>query len=253
MNWRRTLAVVVSLTLYAGASASAAEQPLDLTDPTPRTIFVALENSAEVSIVGQSFGPSLPASYSASGGIGTVLISAATHELLREFFLPPVPESFSSIVIEINLNTLEAVTQGASGAFANPPLFLSFSRSALSTQGLAGFISHPDVPSSIFCSSQAELDELCLVVPLLCGAICVFLPGAPYDSATGKLNLVGSETQNGCDGGVCFPEIDVLTEQGDLRLTESVATPVPVLGPGMLTLVALLFASAGGWLLRRTV
>ena len=224
------------------APASAAAQSLDVLDPTLRTISVEVESSSELSTVGVSFGPPHSASYSASGNVGTLVIPVESHEDMREGFLTPIPGTFTPIVIDIDLTTFAATSQTASGALQSGPISMAFTQNPLGTGDTAGYISGGDIPSPIFCTSQQEVDALCLIVPAFCGATCVLVPGAPYDAATGKLNLVGSEEQQGCDGGICFGPFVLFTGRGDLRLSEVSAKEVPTLGPEALLILGLLLA-----------
>jgi hypothetical protein len=43
---------------------------------------------------------------------------------------------------------------------------------------------------------------------------------APYDAATGRINLVGLENQDGCGETSCL-NIDIFSDAGDLRPTEA--------------------------------
>src|SRR5690606_18567928 len=113
-------------------------------------------NSVDLAVVGASFGPAFPATYSASGNIGTLVISAETHEQMRAGALDPVPSTFTPIVIQFDLTTLSATSLPASGALASGPISTSFTQGALDTSGVAGFVG-PDV-APFFCTSQAEVD-----------------------------------------------------------------------------------------------
>ena len=251
-DWRSVLGGLLPLdlacllTCFTAASA-AAEQPLNVLDPTLRGVFVEVEISSDLSIVGESFGPTYQATYSASGNVGTLVIPVTSHEEMREGFLTPIPGTFTPIVIEIDLTTFAATSQTASGALQSGPVTMAFVQHPLSTEATAGYITGGDITSPLFCTSQLEVDELCLIVPAFCGAICVVVPGSPYDAATGKINLVGSEEQQGCDGAVCAGPFVYFTGRGDLRLTEPLVLGVPTLGPGgILLLGMLLTASAVG-------
>src|SRR5262245_25022943 len=135
-----------------------------------------------------------------------------------------------------------------SGQLANPPLAMSFVTSPLATTATGGFIS----TTELFCSSQAQVDALCPIVPFLCGQTCVLVPGAPYDPATGKLHLVGPEQVQGCDGGVCSGPFVNFARTGDLQLTETPIPGVPAASEsGRLALALLLAASATAALRRR--
>ena len=226
---------------FAGAANAQGGAPLDVADPTPRSVFVQVESSSNLATVGQSFGPAFPATWSASGGTGTLTISAATHEQMRPEGLAPVPGTFTPIVVHIDLTTLQATSQSASGQMADGGLTFGFTQNPLGTTTAGGFMT-PTVPP-LFCASQAQVDQLCSFVPSFCGKTCSLVPGSAYDPATGRVNLIGSETQSGCDGGLCQGPFDMFTPRGDLRLTE--AAEIPALpGVAAIALFALLAASA---------
>ena len=63
------------------------------------------------------------------------------------------------------------------------------------------------------------MDLACAYFGIWCGETCVIVPGAPYDPVTGKINLVGFETQMGCDGAFCSESFP-FAKFGDLRLSE---------------------------------
>jgi hypothetical protein len=209
---------------------AAAQQPLDVHDPTPRAVRFAVEISGEPNEVGQTFGPAYVASWSASAGTGTLTISAATHKQLREGGgFTAVPDSFDPIVIQIDLATLEAMSQPASGALQAGNVGLSFTQNTLDSAATVSYIG-PDVDPFI-CTSQAEVDALCPIAPQFCGQLCIPVAGAAYDPATGLVNLVGSETQTGCDGAQCFGPFDFFATGGDLHLLEAPPPAVPTLTP----------------------
>lgn len=240
------LALLVSSSAHAQGGA-----PLDISDATPRNVFVQVETSSNLGTVGQTFGPAYPATWSASGNTGTVTISAATHEQMRTAgtSFVPVPASFTPIVVAMDLTTREATSQVASGAMVSGQLGFAFTQQVLGTTATAGYASGGNAPAPLFCTSQAQVDQWCQIVPQLCGMTCNLVPGNEYDLATGEINLVGRETQQGCDGGMCQGPFDMFTPRGDLRLTETAAVPaLPGLAP--LVLLGLLVAS-GGALRRR--
>jgi len=192
---------------------------MNVTHPAPRTILVEFETSSDPSAIGQSFGPPYPAAWSVTGSIGRLEISAATHQEIRDDgFLPPVPGSFSPIVVEIDLGTLEATSQPTGGAFSNGTQSSSFSTRALESTAPAGFVG-PEAPP-LFCTSQQQVDDACPYFPILCGQVCTLVPGAPYQPSTGKINLVGSAEEGGCDGTACFGPFENFAATGDLRLQE---------------------------------
>ena len=225
----------------APLAARAQGAPLDVLDPSPRSVLVQVENSSNLATVGQSFGPAFPATWSVSGNTGTLTISAATHEQMRSGGLDPVPGTFTPILIEIDLTSLEASSPIASGALASGGISFSFVQQALGSTTTGGFAG-PSVPP-LFCSSQAQIDQICQSVPSFCGQTCTLVPGSAYDPVSGRVNLVGRETQSGCDGSLCQGPFDFFTPRGDLRLTE--AAEIPAL-PGLtaVALFGLLAASA---------
>ncbi len=233
--WPALLATVFAL---VGPAAAA---PLDLTDTSSRSVQIEVENSSGLAVVGAGFGPPFPATYSVTGGVGTVLVSPATHELMHAGFPQPVPGSFTSLIIEVDLATLHATSQTASGAFASGPVTGGFTLHPLASDAVLGFLG-PSLPP-LACASQSAVDDVCLIVPVFCGETCTLVAGVAYDTFTGKVNLVGVETQAGCDGGLCFGPFDFFTGQGDLRLTEApVVAPVPALSSGAMVVLVLLLA-----------
>ena len=107
----------------------------------------------------------------------------------------------------------------------------AFTQKELDTAALSGFMG-PDTPP-LFCTSQAQVDGLCMFEPSLCGQTCTIVPGYPYDPATGLVNMIGIETVYGCDGSICFGPFDFFSQRGDLRLTEDPpAPPDPPSGGG---------------------
>jgi len=238
---RRLLAAAILVAPLADAGAA---PPLQLLDTTARPISVEIENSSAIDSVGQSYGAPFPASYSVSGGVGSVVISAATHEAMYAGYIPaPVPGSFTPIVIEIDLATQQAASQVASGGFASGPLTESFSQGVLRSDTTIGVIVSGVPPFT--CTSQAQVDFLCTIAPQFCGKTCSFVAGSAYSQATGKLNLVGTETRTGCDGGLCEGPYTFFTPRGDLRLSEVFTPAVPTLAPwATLSLLVALGAAA---------
>jgi hypothetical protein len=199
--------------------AVARAQPLDLADPTPRTIQVEFEVSADPATVGQTYSTSFDATYSATGNTGTVVISGAEYEAaIQAFGLDYfdviltgtlVSASASDFVLDIDLTTLEGTALPFSYqiSITSPVQQIGTVTRNLSTTALAGFAFVPEIPGfPVFC-------DFCLIVP-----------GAPYDPTTGKINAVGSDQLDA-------PDIDLLgfSRAGDLRLTESAAPSIPAL------------------------
>ncbi len=221
--------------LFLGSPIARADTPaLNLLDPSTREVFVELEISSDLSVVGQSYGPPVSALYSASGGIGTLVIPVESHEELR-----PFTGELQPVVIEIDLVDFSAVS---STSGLDPVLLAAFSED-LGTETLAGVALVEGLP--FFCTSQQEIDDLCLIDPLYCRATCVLVPGAPYDPNTGKINMVGAETIF-CTNQAC--PFDYFSEFGDMRFTEPQA--VPALPPAALALLSLLIMLSAGHLIR---
>ena len=233
----RGLMVAVGLLLVGlflvSPIARADTQALNLLDPSTREVFVELEISSDRSVVGQSYGPPVSALYSASGGIGTLVIPVESHEELR-----PFAGELQPVVIEIDLGDFSAVSSTSGLA----PGSIAFSQD-LGTETLAGYALVELQP--VFCASQQEIDDECLINPLYCGATCVLVPGAPYDPNTGKINMVGAETIF-CQFSAC--PYDLFSEFGDMRFTEP--QTIPALSPAALALLSLLIMLSAGHLIR---
>ena len=75
--WAR---LVCWLTPALLAPALAAAQPLNLADPTPRTIQVQFETSVAPGTIGQTYSAPYAGQYSATGNVGTVVIPRAVYE-----------------------------------------------------------------------------------------------------------------------------------------------------------------------------
>jgi hypothetical protein len=248
MHADRMLRVLAQLS-FALAPLGAASEPLDLNDPTPRSVLFQVESSTNPATVGQSYGgPSLPATYSASGGTGTLVIPVASHEALRGG-LTPVPGSFTPILIQFDLATLAATSQPAGGqATDGGNLTFSWSLHALTTNGTAGFVG-PNFTPPLLCTSQQQIDQFCQVYPPICGKTCIQVAGSAFDPASGKVNLVGGEDQSGCDGTICQGPFGVITLLGDLRISEAPAAPA-LPWPAVPVLALSLLAATARWMRR---
>ncbi len=231
----------VALPLLLLAHGEVLARPLDSSNPTARSIQVEFEISPDLTTVGQVYAPPIAAQYSASGNVGTVVIPSAEYEA----FVGWPALSISDITIEIDLTTLEAQVVDTAGSVSDPP-FAEFVFSwNLDTTQPAGFV---DLFEPLHCSSQAQVDDICLFLPVFCGATCVLVPGAGYDAATGKLNMVGFEFQSGCGETGCL-DVNQFLARGDLRLSE--VAPVPVLSlPGLILFGALLLGTSI-WMIQR--
>ena len=202
--------------------APAWAQPLNLADPTPRTIQVEFEISVDPGTVGQTYSESFVGTYSATGNTGTVVISSAVYEAAIEthdldYFdtimtWSLINGSASDFTLEIDLTTMEATAQPLSYQvlITDPvptPQNGTVTRD-LSTTGSAGFAFLPQFPG----------------FPFFCDT-CTLVPGAPYDPVTGKINSLGSDDLVAPD----IPSLTGFSRAGDLRLSESPAQVVPAL------------------------
>jgi hypothetical protein len=247
--WRKM--ILVAALVCGHASASLAMPPLDLQDLTPRPVLVEWENSTDLSAVGVSYAPPVGASYSASGNVGTLVIPIASHETMRSTeFLLPSPGTFSSVTIEIDLTTLEVTSQTANGTLllgGTPGYGFIFTQNLLTSNGTAGYIAGEGIPLPLFCTSQADVDALCVANPAFCSGTCEFVAGAAYEASSGEVNMVGTEDQLQCPGG-CIGTFVVFSEHGDLRFSE-VAPVVPSVGPiALLVIGGAAIAFARGFL-----
>ena len=92
--------------------------------------------------------------------------------------------------VVIDAATYKAVnTPSSTGTVLLSHAGYAFTRT-LDTQRVAGF-ANGGPAGPLHCSSQEEIDDLCQIVPDYCGVLCVIVPGAPHDVATGKINVVG--------------------------------------------------------------
>lgn len=229
--------------LCASAANAQGGAPLDVTDPMTRVVFVEFENSSNLGVVGQSFGPPFPATWSVTGNTGIVALSAETHEeSYGTMPWPPVPNGFTSFLIHIDLTTLEATSLPATAAWDSGSTSLRWDYHPLDTTATGGFIG-PNI-GPLFCTSQQQAEDFCQVLPFPppCLLTCTLVPGSPYDPVTGRVNLIGIREESGCDGP-CSGPFPHFTGRGDLRLTEGPGAPAL---PGLATgaLFALLAASA---------
>lgn len=195
----RSLALSIALGFAAG---SAVAQPVDLADPTPRTVLVQVdENVDDFGSIGTQFGTAIAGAFSSDGATATVSVSGADIEALVELVFAGaaavVPGSFSDYVVEIDV---------ASGAV------LSASVSGLVTLPIVGTISVEQTASSSTLAGFQLTNIFGYLVPIFCtsGASCTIVPGLPYDPATGQLNAVG----------LIATIFNVFTPFGDLRLSE---------------------------------
>ena len=245
--WTRWI-VLFGLVLCASNGTAVADS-LDLADPTPRLIVVEFETSSNLSTVGAVFDESVPATYSAAGGLGTVVIAGDDFEAL--FTTPGFVIESSDIVIDVTIATGDVAVTSASGSVSYSGAGYTWFWS-LDTIRTGGWIEHSLLPP-LFCDSQAYIDNIiCPSQPQFCDAICNLVPTAPYDPVTGALNMVGFENQDGCGEAGCLI-LDFFTGRGDIRLSEVEGpTPVPATSwPAPMTLGMAALVLHLAWLRKR--
>ncbi len=198
------LAAFAAATLLAG---SASALPLDLANPAPRTLLVEIENSGDPRIVGASYYPAVTGAYSSDGSTGRIVVAGTSLETLYQgFTFPPVPGSFSDLVVEIDLATLEVVVEPLNLVFRHSTgVNFGFVGNGLDSTAIGGVF---DLFSAVFCTTS---------IP---ESACSPIPGAPYDPATGTLNAIGSYDVpfNPEDPTGFVPPL--FDTHGDLRLSE---------------------------------
>lgn len=190
------------LLLLGSATAASAATPLDLTDPTTRTIRIEVDQELhDYAAVGGAYSLPIPATFTSDGTTATITVDgSATAAFIDDFFngaVSTVPGSFSDYVITIDVATGVVTSANATGILDTVLGQVPVDQTASST-ALAGFEIFPfmgfDFP--LFCTS---------------GASCTIVPGAPYDPLTGRANAVGI---------IVTPVFNTFTPFGDVRLTE---------------------------------
>jgi hypothetical protein len=185
-----------------GAALPARSVPVDLTDPTPRTVLVEVDEFLDdYGAIGAMFGTPVEAQFQSDGVTALVTVPGDVIEsLVAQVFAGSatvVPGSFSDYLVEIDVASGAVLSASIDGQVTVPILgTIALAQTASSTQ-LAGF-----TLTNIFG----------FTVPIFCtsGTACTLVPGLPYDPATGQLNAVGR----------IATVFDVFTPFGDLRLSE---------------------------------
>jgi hypothetical protein len=220
--------------------AFAAAQPLNLADPTPRTIQVQFETSLAPGTIGQTYSAPYAAQYSATGNVGTVVIPRAVYEAAiqthgLDYFdsmmtWSLISGSAADFILDIDLTTLQA---SAHTLVYHVSITIPVQQDGTVTRNLgttttAGYTYLPQYPG----------------FPFFC-ATCVLVPGAAYDPVTGKLNAVGSDR-------IVAPDFSLtsFSRAGDLRLSEGPAPGVPALSAYGLAGLAIVLASLAVLMLR---
>lgn len=148
--------------LTASAPAARAAQVLDLDDPTPRLVFIDVETSANPATLGATYGLRFYGSFTSSGGIGTIRLSAhETMQFLEFTTRPPLdpPTVSQRLEIRIDIATGAVEMEGAGQATwlqdecqPNGGVSESYALDA-TTDRVAGFTG---TSSPVFCALQSE-------------------------------------------------------------------------------------------------
>lgn len=189
---------VVILSLCAATSSSFAQTPLDVFDPTPRTILVRMEQTPDPAILGITYSDAVEAAYSVSGNIGTIEIAPEAYFQMRlDEYMQYAPGAWgtgSSLIIEIDLMTLEATSQAANFSY-----FWFVGAGIMNEAYFAQDVLATDVSAPVY-------------------------PGHLYDPGTGRINLVGIETSQFCSRSACSPVLELPSRGGDLLLAETIVS-----------------------------
>jgi len=212
--------IALLLCLASWSFSAIAAGPLDLSDPTPRSIDLSVDQDvSDLALVGGAYSLPFDASFTSDGAVATVSIPGATVEsLITDVFnglAAAVPGSFSDYVISIDVNTNAVLSAAATGQISSPIGNLAVTHRATSSE-VSGF---------------TITDLLGAQVPIYCtaGSDCTLVQGLPFDPETGTANAVGE---------VNATLVSVFTPFGDVRLTEqgtadcAVAVEQANYGPG---------------------
>jgi len=246
------LACLSVMALLTESAMSSAQEPLDLSNPAARTVWVHFEVSSDPTVVGQSFSPPFPATYWVEGNTGKLIVDSTWHRQLRGYS-PNSGANLSSLQYEFNLTTLEATSLEAYSSFCcsgvwHSPTSFTTTQHPLGTTVSAGVIL-PDY-ENYFCPDQAFIDDKCSEDGEFCGQTCTFVPGSPYDPNTGLVNLVGPETTTIVQPQA-YASHDFYSRFGDLMITEIAEAPGLRNRPAAVIPVVLIMALVAGVVLFR--
>ncbi len=244
------LPCLIAAAFFVVDAAASAQEPLDLSNQTARTVWVHFEESSDPTVIGQTFGPPFPATYWVEGNTGKLQVASTWHRQLRMGgYTSDYSVSASALQFEIDLTTLEASSRLATARLVimrGAGIFYTtaMTQSALGTNTPAGLISGSH--TTRFCPDQAYVDQLCSEDSDYCGETCTPISGLPYDPDTGLVNLVGSERNQTCDRCCCGPQLSYPATLGDLMLTEVAEAPGLPNRPLAVIPVALIMAFIAG-------
>jgi hypothetical protein len=188
--------------LVALLGSTAMAVPVDLNDPTPRTVRVEIDqDETDFAAIGAAYGLPLPATFTSNGVVATISVDgSAMGAFMNQYFegfLSAVPGTISEYVITIDVVSGQVLSADLSGTLSTFVGNVPFTQTASSTT-IAGF-----VPISL----GYVLPQFC--TPLDAG--CTIVPGAPYDPLTGGAVAVG----------VVSTIVNVFAAFGDIRLSEN--------------------------------
>jgi hypothetical protein len=200
-------ATVGVLALAVLLPRAAAAVPVDLTNPTPRTVRIEIDQEQhDYAARGGAYTLPLDATFTSNGTVATIDVDgSAVGAFVDAYFagaVSAVRGSFSDYVLTIDVASGAVLSATVSGTLSTVVGDVPIAQTA-SSSDVAGFQLFPFMGFTIplFCTS---------------GDGCTLVPGAPYDPLTGTANAVGI---------IVTSVFNTLTPFGDIRLSE-----LPALG-----------------------
>jgi hypothetical protein len=202
MRWTRAKLAMAVVACGALPPAPARAVPVDLTDPTPRTVRLEIDQEQhDYGFRGGAYTLPLDAAFTSDGTTATIDVDgSAVGAFVNEYFAGAasvVPGSFSDYVVTIDVASGAVLSASVSGT--------------LST--VVGDVPIAQTASSSDVAGWQPFDFMGFTFPLFCtsGDGCTLVPGAPYDPLTGTANAVGI---------IVTSLFDTFTPFGDIRLSE---------------------------------
>ena len=195
--------LLMAALLLVGLATTVRAVPLDLTNPTSRSVRVEIDQEIhDFAVQGGAYSLPMGSSFSSNGALATVTVpESAIEAFIDGYFdgaVTAVHGTFSDYIVTIDVATHEILSAAVTGT-VNTIVGPTVVTQTASSTALAGFTVLP------FGSS---------VLPLFCagGVDCTIVPGQPYDAQTGQLRAVGVTTND---------FLPLFSPFGDLRLSEA--------------------------------
>lgn len=216
---------MLAASLVLGLAAELRAEPVDLSNPTPRTVRVEFEVSPHPEELGLVWSAPFDASFSVSGDRAVIVVDSADYEDFLATYggvggFVPIPGSWFPFVLMIDRADLDADGYGL-GQVVFPPggggggAQVGRSIQTYGFTGLAGWFEFsPGSGQYLACPGPLPF------------ATCHPVTSSAYDSATGLLNAPGRDTFTHSDIPPGF--FPLFGTHGELRLSEAV-TAVPAL------------------------